>query len=244
MSSLGVLPRRLVRKAFDGREAAQAFLLQNTGTISATIKSTLSEYLLQKGVCPTDVSKMMGMPIGCVRMLAGHEWDNRRVGRAPSHIGAVLGDPGSHMRASLFVQQVFYVSALRKETVITGESFAYAMMALDSLVGDFRKDSCQPRYLQLAVQDVLDKKCEMVNCQTCRSKYLRSNIPLKIQKGCFGKGECPFCKHIKNRQLEGRRNSGKVTRKSHFGAANGTYGGEVREDVSEQLFDFLEVHES
>lgn len=217
MSSLGVLPRRLVRKAFDGREAAQAFLLQNTSTVSATIKSSLSEYLLKKGVCPTDVCKMMGMPFTCVRVLAGDEWNNRRVGRAPSNIGMVLADPSSHMRASLFVQKLFYVSALRQESTISGESFAFAMMSMDSLVGDFGKDACPPRYLQLAVQDVLAKKCELVRCGTCRIKYLQSFIPLKIQKGCFGKGECPFCRHVKQRQLEGRRYSGRVTRKAHNG---------------------------
>lgn len=215
MSTHMTPPRRLVRKAFDGSESVRAFILGNTKSVDATKMSEIAEYLMNKGVCPTDVSKMLGLPMASVKSLAGDEWVNIRVGRLPASIAQLMLKPEGHLRASVFVNYVFTLADVRNETNLSGETYAYAMMAMDSLCGDFGIEACPPRYLLLAVMEIVDKKCELVTCGTCRTRYLKSIKDLKIQKGCFSRGECPYCKHVKTRLNSTRRLNGHVTKKTN-----------------------------
>lgn len=210
-----VPPRRLVRKAFDGNALVNAFVLSQTGSAEATRKVNDAEYLLSRGICPPDVSKMMGMPLTNVRKLAGNIWSERRVGRLPSSIGQLLMRPEGHLRASVFVNYVMTISELKGEPVISGETYASAMRSMDVLCGDFGVEDCPQRYLMLAVDVVVKGECELSSCGQCRTRYLRSFNGMKIQKGCFSRGECPFCKYMKSRQNANRRLNGQVAKKTN-----------------------------
>lgn len=210
-----VPPRRLVRKAFDGNALVNAFMLSQTGSMEATQKVNDAEYLLSKGICPPDVSKMLGMPLINVRRLAGESWSQRRVGRLPSTISQLLIRPEGHLRASVFVNYVMTISEVRGESIISGSTYASAMRSMDVLCGDFGVDDCPPRYLMLAVDVVLKGECELATCGQCRTRYLRSFNGMKLQKGSFSRGECPLCKYLRQRTNANRRLNGQIAKKTN-----------------------------
>jgi len=96
-------PRRIVQKAFDGTAAINAFVMQQAVGAGIAKKIEVATFLLNEGLCPSDVHKMLGMPMNNVRMLGNENWKGVRVGRTPVSIGSLFMNPARHLRASVFL---------------------------------------------------------------------------------------------------------------------------------------------
>lgn len=210
MSSAAVLskPRRVVQKAFDGTAAVNAFVLQQAVGAGIAKKIEVATYLLNEGLCPSDVHKMLGMPMNNVRMLGHNDWKGVRVGRTPVSVGSIFLNPARHLRASVFLGFVERIAAVSHEEMISGETFAAALKATNAICGDFAADEVQARYLVLAVLEMSQGTCHLATCPACRVRYLKSRVTLRVQSGIFSQGECPNCKFAKGRKAAARTGSG------------------------------------
>lgn len=195
-------PRRIVQKAFDGNAAVNAFLLQNTVAEGYTRMIATAKYLLDAGVCPSDVHKMMGMPLENVRRIGGGAWEGIRVGRVPQNIGRLFLAPIAHLRVSVFLCYIENVTAVTGAESISGEAFASALKATTVMCGSVGAEQASPRYLVLAVLEVSQGTCWLQTCTSCRVRYLRSRVLLRVQSGMYSHGECPFCNTAKRARHE------------------------------------------
>lgn len=190
-------PRRVVQKALDGDAQVKAFLLQQTTCDDYVVMVRTVRYLLDNGVCPTDVHKMTGFPLRATRDLGGADWMGVRVGRVPANIGRVFLHPLGHLRVSVFLGFLEQVTRVKCAEAIHGEAFATALRATIDTCGDLGAEYANGRYLVLAVMEVSAGTCWLHTCPSCRVRYLRSRITQRVQSGIYSHGSCPLCRHVR-----------------------------------------------
>lgn len=189
-------PRRLVQKSLDGDAQIKAFLLQQTTGIGYSKMVETAVFLLNSGVCPSDVNKMMGMPLTAARKLGGETWSGVRMGRVPGNIGRVFLNPLGHLRVSVFLSFLERVTRVTGAEAINGDAFAAALKALRDTCGSAGEEYANPRYLVLAVMEVTGGTCWLHTCSTCRVRFLRSRVLQRVQSGVYSHGACPLCRHV------------------------------------------------